>query len=396
MSGTHTPLAPFAAWAGPHNPRVLLVGEAWGESEAMTRQPFVGASGKELWRLLGQVWPEAPEAHSEALRAHRYGDGWIGSRDPWLNQTGVAFTNVLALRPPSNNLDMLCESRTVVGKDYPLSSLSQGKYLKWEYLPELARLRDEIALAQPTLVVPLGATACWALLGRAAIGSLRGTVVWSEKHQVKCLPTYHPAAFLRNWSYRAICHQDLLKASRERWFPEVRRPARELLINPTLDEVRQGADRLLREAKTTGLPLSNDVETEKGQITCISFSVTPQWGMVVPFWHKGKPGWHYWERLADEQAAWRQVRRLLESPGPKLGQNYIYDLQYITACPHEAVDRTKLGIRPQNCTEDTMLLHHSAFPEMQKGLGFLGSIYTDEPAWKLMRRRRADTEKRDE
>ena len=35
---SHQPLPPFAAWAGPRNPRVLLVGEAWGESEAMTRQ----------------------------------------------------------------------------------------------------------------------------------------------------------------------------------------------------------------------------------------------------------------------------------------------------------------------------------------------------------------------
>jgi hypothetical protein len=44
-----------------------------------------------------------------------------------------------------------------------------------------------------------------------------------------------------------------------------------------------------------------------------------------------------------------------------------------------------------------MLMHHSIMPEMQKGLGFLGSVYTDEPAWKLMRRKRADEpEKADE
>jgi hypothetical protein len=43
-----------------------------------------------------------------------------------------------------------------------------------------------------------------------------------------------------------------------------------------------------------------------------------------------------------------------------------------------------------------MLLHHSLFPEMLKGLGFLGSIYTNEQSWKLMSRPKADTEKRDE
>ena len=34
------------------------------------------------------------------------------------------------------------------------------------------------------------------------------------------------------------------------------------------------------------------------------------------------------------------------------------------------------------------------FCQMQKGLGFLGSVYTNEPAWKLMRRKRADEPER--
>jgi len=43
-----------------------------------------------------------------------------------------------------------------------------------------------------------------------------------------------------------------------------------------------------------------------------------------------------------------------------------------------------------------MLLHHALYPELPKGLGFLGSIYTNEASWKLMRRERSDTVKRDE
>ena len=42
-----------------------------------------------------------------------------------------------------------------------------------------------------------------------------------------------------------------------------------------------------------------------------------------------------------------------------------------------------------------MLLHHSLFPELQKGLGFLGSIYTNEASWKLMRGQ-DDSNKKDE
>jgi hypothetical protein len=54
-----------------------------------------------------------------------------------------------------------------------------------------------------------------------------------------------------------------------------------------------------------------------------------------------------------------------------------------------------MGLRPANVAEDTMLLHHSLFPELPKGLGFLGSIYTNEASWKLMHGL-TDTEKRDE
>ena len=43
------------------------------------------------------------------------------------------------------------------------------------------------------------------------------------------------------------------------------------------------------------------------------------------------------------------------------------------------------GFRPTYCQDDTMLLHHALYPEMLKGLGFLGSIYSDEISWKQMR-----------
>ena len=33
-----------------------------------------------------------------------------------------------------------------------------------------------------------------------------------------------------------------------------------------------------------------------------------------------------------------------------------------------------------------MLVHHALYPELNKGLGFLGSIYMNEPAWKHLRR----------
>jgi len=47
------------------------------------------------------------------------------------------------------------------------------------------------------------------------------------------------------------------------------------------------------------------------------------------------------------------------------------------------------------CSEDTMLCHHAIQPESLKGLGFLGSIYSDEATWKGMAKH-AKTIKRDD
>ena len=99
----------------------------------------------------------------------------------------------------------------------------------------------------------------------------------------------------------------------------------------------------------------------------------------------GQPRSSYWGHN-EELHFWNCCFRLLASPIPKLFQNGMYDLQYWL----------RMGAAPRAVLEDTMLAHHSLFPEMQKSLGFLGSIYTDESSWKLMRRHKNNSEKRDE
>jgi len=200
--------------------------------------------------------------------------------------------------------------------------------------------------------------------------------------EYKVLATYHPAGVMRQWSWRTIVVSDLIKALREGQFPEVRRPAREVEVNPSLSEVEAIVHQLL----TNPPPLmAVDIETEGGQIKCIGFGWARNKALVVPFVDRAASGYSYWPK-ADERRAWDLCEQLLASPIPKLFQNGMYDLQYLL----------RAGLRVAACRHDTMLLHHSLFPEMKKGLGFLGSVYTDEPAWKLMRLAKADTIKRDE
>jgi uracil-DNA glycosylase len=380
--------APFSHWAGPRDAKIVFVGEAWGQSEAALRQPFVGASGQELWRMLGEA-TGGGEEHQRASDAMRWGDGWIRQRGDWLTEHRVAFTNVFNLRPHDNKLEWLCAPKAQVLQEDPAYSAPPlagvGKYLRPEFFPHVDRVQAELAACRPHLIVALGNAACWALLRQTNISSIRGAITSSPWGKV--LPTFHPSMVLRMWSNRPIVVADLMKAWRERVFPEIRRPARRVLVDPTLAEAQAAAAWIENEALVTGAPVAADIETRFGQITCISFAANPEFALVIPFVDQRSPNWSYWPDAAQERAAWEIVRRILENPMiVKLGQNFVYDLHYLYP----------MGFLPQECNEDSMLLHHSLYPEMKKGLGFLGSVYTNEPAWKLMRTQKADTEKREE
>ena len=371
---------PFAHTSGPRDARMILVGEAFGQTEDESGQPFAGESGRELFRMLGEAVPHiAPDAHREACSVMKYGNSWLEARKPWLASASILLTNVLALRPPGNKMESLCGSKAEVGLSYNRPPLSLGKYLRPEYLPELSRLHAEIAAVRPNLVVALGNTACWAVLSATNIGSVRGAVATSvglsESQVVKILATYHPAGVLRQWSWRPIVVADLMKAERESHWPEIRRPERRVLVSPTIEEIRQWVDETLASPPPY---LAVDTETGASQIKCVGFARSRSEALVIPFVDLAHPSGSYWPRLADELSAWQSVQMLLESSIPKIFQNGLYDFQYLLRYP----------LRLVNCREDTMLLHHSMWPELQKGLGFLGSIYTNEASWKLMSRRR--------
>jgi len=324
-----------------------------------------------------------------AAELHKYGLAWVRERAKWLSDASILLTNVLALQPPGNKLEALCDKKEAVGgARYLYPSITKGKYLLPEFLPELDRLRREIELVKPNLVLCLGNTALWAVLGVTNISSVRGSVAEGVQQGVcpgrKSLATFHPAGVLRQWSWRPIVVADLMKAARELAYPEIRRPARQALVSPSLDELGHWTNQALDNPPAY---LGVDCETAFGQIKCISFARSKSDAICVPFVDETKPGWSYWPSQGEEYAAWCCCQSLLACSAPKVFQNGLYDLQYILP----------MGLQvDMRQGEDTMLLHHSLFPELQKGLGFLGSIYSSEQSWKLMRRRKADTEKRDE
>lgn len=340
--------------------RIMLVGEAWGEQEEAAQAPFVGPSGRILDMLLRMSGIRRDECY---------------------------LTNVFNLRPqPKNDIDNLCGPKAdgIPG----LPSLRQGKYVRAEYAPELERLYREIERVRPNVVVALGASAAWALLRSSGIKKVRGAVAYTDPNVAiqmggfcpKVLPTYHPAAVMREWKLRPIVMKDLEKALRESEFPELRRLAREVWIEPTISDLLE-FDHYITNAKR----LSIDIETYANQITCIGFAPSIDRALVVPFFAGSSPSHNYWPTLHDELVAWDYVKRWCQHPCV-LGQNIIYDMHFLWR---------SYGIAVPGQRHDTMLLHHALQPEMEKGLGFLGSVYTDEASWKIMRTE-SETMKREE
>ena len=395
-------------YSGPPNPKLLMIGEAWGADEDKMKIPLVGGSGKMHWGMLGEALPEvAPELHARAQSEISWDYGmlaWVRQRDPWLEAAGIGFTNVLNMRPANNDLAAVCGTKSEVGgPNYPYPPLTKNPrqlYLRPEYFHHLERLKEDVARLNPNVCCLMGNTACWALLGQTNITALRGTTIWSESFQVKCLPTFHPAVLLYEgqWRQRPVIIADYLKAYKEAQYPELRRPSRKILINPTLEEVAQWVGDTLAYPPNV---VTVDVETSGGMIDTCGFSRSPSDALVIPFGpHRTRKGAgyvviyperdgkrvnSYWSP-EEEVQVWRHVKRLLDSPIPKAMQNGLYDIQYLMKV---------LGI-PNNCLHDTMLAWHSLYPELPKSLGFLGSVLTNDVAWKQFRTAKSDTEKRDE
>ena len=300
--------------------------------------------------------------------------------DAGIKRNECYVTNVFCFRPTNNDISGLCGGRSEGITGYP--PLLRSKFVLAKYIPELNRLAQEIADVEPNVIVCLGNTASWALYGRTTISKYRGTTAITTHTAIgyKGIATYHPQAVNYMASLRPVAVIDLMKAKRESEYPEIRRPKREVWIEPGLEDLNDFDKRYLRTAET----ISIDIETAGKHITCIGFGTSTH-ALVVPFFDSRKAGGSYWPDAEYEREAWSFVRDILCRGTPKVFQNGLYDISFLWRA---------YGLSVKNAAHDTMLLHHALQPESLKSLGFLGSIYTDESAWKQMRT--TTTIKRDE
>ncbi len=356
--------------------KLLLIGEAKGEAEEKIDSSFVGTSGVELLRMLSEarIIELSPFDREYISRYYDRGDPKLLDA-VWSLHPEVYRTNVFQRHPPGNNLEYFCGGKSDAIQGYP--ALVKSKYCRREFEPELDRLASEILAHDPNLILCLGNTALWALTGKTGISKLRGTTLLST-HAVadfKLLPTYHPAGVLRQWELRPTVIADLMKARREMEFPEIRRPEREIWIEPSLEDIITFKEKYIDGCKL----LSVDIETSGQRITCIGFAPNERLALVVPFDDERAKTGSYWASKELESQAWSFVRSILaDARTGKLFHNGMYDIAFLWR---------SMRIKVINATEDSMLLSHALQPESLKGLGYLGSIFSDEGSWKGMRKR---------
>ncbi|MFZ5823295.1 MAG: uracil-DNA glycosylase [Bacillota bacterium] len=139
--------------------KLMCIGEGPGADEDRLGRPFVGKAGQLLDRIL-EV------------------SGFDRTRNCYI-------ANVVKCRPPGNR-----------------TPTPEEREACWP------NLRAQIRLIQPKIVVLLGATAVQKLIDpEARITRLRGQ--WIEREEILFMPTYHPAALLRDPSRKKEVWEDM-------------------------------------------------------------------------------------------------------------------------------------------------------------------------------------------
>lgn len=139
---------------------IMFIGEGPGADEDRQGLPFVGKAGQLM---------------DKAFKGLN------------INRDKVYIANIVKCRPPANR----------VPEDDEVEAC-------------LDFLRNQVVLIKPKIVVLLGSTALKSILGKEYnITASRG--MWIEKNDIKYMPTWHPAALLRDENKKIEFWNDLKK-----------------------------------------------------------------------------------------------------------------------------------------------------------------------------------------
>lgn len=322
---------------GPIPAKIMILGEAPGAEEERSGHPFVGASGRELDKMLHEA---------SILRSACY------------------VTNVCKYRPPNNEMAAWVNLKK---RGFPLDwpSFRQG-HVHPHVKEGIDHLMKEISLVQPNIIIALGNLSLWTLTGLWGISKWRGSelrVDWSADGPL-VIPTYHPAYILRDWAERSATVRDLQRvrdlcdsrlAPSNSW---------RFIVRPSFEVAHQQLASLYASLQRGPCKLVNDLETRSGHIACSGLAWSATDAICIPFMCVERPE-GYWTAEQELEIIWLH-KQILEHPNARIvNQNYLYDAQYLWRW---------WGCKP-NFWRDTMISHHTAFCELPKSLDYQASLY---------------------
>lgn len=321
---------------GPTSAKIAFIGEAPGANEEKELRPFVGQSGVLFNNVLSAV-----NIHRPACR----------------------LTNVVKERPPNNNIKVFID----LDKKVPVLTDAYRSYEDALY--------DELSRLDANVLVPLGNVPLYALTRNRGILGWRGSILSTEiaGKARKVIPTIHPAALLPGrgkyvWKYAVM--RDLTRIKEESLFPEIVLPERELLIAETKEEALAYIAKC-REGKQVGFDI--EVSIKSHEMFSIAFSPNDKESMSIPIFGPEERVKYFSPK--DEAEIWDAVAGLLADRSVvKIAQNAIFDSWML---------KWKFGMEVTP-VRDTMIAHAILYPDIQKDLGYLTSIYTREPFFKYI------------
>lgn len=322
--------------SGPVTATIALVGEAPGAEEELEGLPFIGKAGQELDRMC---------------------------KDAHMPREWCFITNVTHERPPSNEIgEWIVDRKTSPDSSY---IRYRGRWVKPFIVDECERLYAELRAVQPNVVVAFGNTPLWALCPQSGVAKWRGSHLISDAIPgLKVIPTYHPAAVLRQYSWRWITVQDLRRAKGESLTPLYNKPKWSFGVKPTYDEATQWLTNLLSRCDSGPTPFTCDLEIFRREILCVGLGTSRLSAFCIPFlWTKG---W-YWSPEQHAALVSLLSRVLLHPNARVVNQNLSFDIQYLF---------WRFFIRPK-AHFDTMIAQNLLYSGMPKDLAYLASMYCD-------------------
>jgi len=320
--------------------KLCLVGESPSFMELKLNRPFVGPAGELLDRLL-----------------HAAG---IIRREVYI--TNVFDDEVKKPRDDNNK---------IVSKDGTLLLWTSGRGFTEAGLEASKGCRERLTRCSANVIVPLGAPALHLVMGEPrSVTKWRGSILMGMGEVGagrKVIATIHPSACLKGvYEWRWLLVADLKKAKRESAYADIRRPPRNFVVNPSWD---QAMERLV--AAQSASYIATDIELLGGHVDCFSIATSPSEAISIPIVDAGfEPRW----TVAEETEIWRLYASLISNPRiRKINQNITFDL---------AVLLQLNGIVPAGPMDDCMVAHSVMNPFLDKDLGTLCSLYTDEPYYK--------------